>query len=136
MYELIKDSKLAIEKVMAEYPDLSSSGFGQPGEKEFEKWREAMVDPEHVRHFELSAEWLRDKGRLRYVSTKNGSSYGLKHRASRDLAKKRDKSAEGHTYISNGMFIAAAVALGFKVKQCSRGNPNAFFNLARIPFEA
>jgi hypothetical protein len=37
-------------------------------------------------------------------------------------------------YVSNGMFIAAAVAAGFTVEQCSNGrfrSPNAFFQYLR-----
>jgi hypothetical protein len=49
---------------------------------------------------------------------KRGTSYGLKHIAEHDMG-----------YCTNGVFIAAAIAEGFRVRREGR-SPNAVFNIS------
>ena len=60
----------------------------------------------------------RQAPRQKSIST-YGSSYGLKHAVEDEI---------GHTY--NGVFIAAALAEGFRMKPVGDG-PNARFDVAR-----
>ena len=51
-----------------------------------------------------------------------GDSYGIKHIAER----------EKNTYITNGAFIAAAIAEGFQIKRAGSAgaDPNVFLNIS------
>jgi hypothetical protein len=91
----------------------------EPGTEEH-RWRTMMLTPNAVEEFKAACRWLRRQPRTSHVNRKSGSSYGLKELA---------EFAED-CYISNGMFIAAAIALGFKWKQIAY-SPNAFFNILR-----
>ncbi|HEY9793466.1 MAG TPA: hypothetical protein V6D22_23910 [Candidatus Obscuribacterales bacterium] len=48
------------------------------------------------------------------------SSYGLKHVAENEIGE----------YVSNGVFIAAAIFAGYRYQLCRQGSLNAFFNMA------
>ena len=61
--------------------------------------------------------WLRGQTKRKTLN-KSGTSYGLKHVAERDVG-----------YITNGVFIAAAVAEGFRVVRI-RETPNAWLNIS------
>ena len=57
--------------------------------------------------------------RTKGINRRLGSSYGLKHIT----------EAWSESYIPNGMFIAAAVHLGFMVERAESG-PNAYLNVS------
>ncbi len=110
----------AIESVMSEHPDLATGGYGLPGhrsqpraerEAELNRDRNDMLTPERLGQFARARAYLEPFGKRQTFNPKV-SSYGLKHRAERFH---RDRGVE-YFYISNGMFIAAALDLGFKVK--------------------
>ena len=54
----------------------------------------------------------------RKTLNKRGTSYGLKHVCEKDIG-----------YITNGVFIAAAIAEEFWVKRCDWSSPNAWLNI-------
>jgi hypothetical protein len=62
-------------------------------------------------------QWLSQFGRIKALN-RRGTSCGLKHVAEHDIG-----------YITNGAFIAAAIAEGFTVQRADDG-PNACFNIS------
>jgi hypothetical protein len=74
-----------------------------------------MLLPRSVQQFETARLWLRQFSKVK-SSNRRGSSYGLKHVAAHDIG-----------YVTNGIFIAAALAEGFTVQRCG---PNAWINIS------
>jgi hypothetical protein len=118
-------SKEAIVQVMAKEPLLTQSGFFQGWrwprdvrEATLRERREAMLTPYAIDEFERSCEWLKRQPRTKNLNRRAGTSYGLKHEAEKEVG-----------YMHNGMFIAAAIACGFKVERDDNG-PNAFMNIS------
>ena len=112
--------------VLDREPHLSDFGFGAPdrrpaGERAaFEREnRETIRAPRSLAQFMAARAWLRRFRKIRKLSPP-GSSYGLKHRAEYDIG-----------YITNGVFIAAAIAEGFKVERI-RSSPNAQLNISAL----
>ena len=68
---------------------------------------------------EVCRQWLSLFARPRKTINVRRSSYGLKHAV----------EAWASGYVSNGAFIAAAVAEGYRVRQIGRGT-NANFNMS------
>jgi hypothetical protein len=58
------------------------------------------------------------------VPPRCGTSYGLKHVAEEEIC-----------YMPNGIFIAAAIAEGFRVKRVSYASPNAQFNISATAWQ-
>jgi hypothetical protein len=67
--------------------------------------------------FVKTCEWLESIEKRKTINP-NHSSYGLKHLAEKSVG-----------YITNGLFIAAAIHCGFKFK-IRPGSPNAAFNMS------
>ena len=111
-------------RILKQEPQLSDFGFG-PGDfcktreeavAKFRSDRKTIRDPRSLAQFTVGRGWLRQFSKLRSLNQR-GSSYGLKHIAEHDIG-----------YVTNGVFIAAAIAEGFKVQR--EGNsPNALFNI-------
>ena|SRR5215472_9739085 len=74
--------------------------------------RAKMLEPHSLTQFEAARAWLRQFPKIKQFS-RHGSSYGLKHAAAYDLG-----------YVTNGVFIAAAIAEGFRAERVDR-SPNA-----------
>ena len=120
----------AIKKAIAKFPKLTAFGFGVFNEAalsteecniEFRKEREEMFSPISLVQFQKSCDWLSRQKRTKGVNPRAGSSYGLK----------KHMIEEGVGYVTNGMFIAAAIASGFKVVPAWLGSPNAFLNISK-----
>lgn len=126
------DVRATIESVMASQPLLSSNGFRHddwrkpPHEQEadFLAYRRDMLTSASVDEFMRACEYLEQAGRRDTVN-KTCTSYGWKHEAER-FHKAR---GPGNPYVANGMFIAAALHLGFLVKPI-KDSPNAYVNIA------
>lgn len=130
LVEAIVRSKFAtaradIEAVMAQAPQLTHFGFGvfdahertpEQRKAELAKGRQEMLTAGAVYEFTLAREFLARRGKRATINN-SSSSYGLKHQAEHTCGE----------YISNGMLIAAAIHLGFKIK---RDGPNAYLNIA------
>jgi hypothetical protein len=124
----------AIQRVMDRDPDLATGGYGLPGDRsqpraqreaEFRQDREEMLTPERIGQFIRARAYLEPFGKRQSLNTKV-SSYGLKHRAE-NFHRERGVN---YSYVSNGMLIAAALDLGFRVKPT---NINAFLNISSNP---
>jgi hypothetical protein len=101
-------------------PDLTITGFGLEGDyvngrwvrpvcpETFQAQRDAMFLPEVLSAFESARAWLRPYCKTRACRV---SARALKHDAARDI-----------DYVTAGLFIAAAVAEGFKVRRCKIGS--------------
>lgn len=116
----------AINRVVAQFPDLTDFGFGVWNEHrlsreeriaKFAEDRARMFHPRSLEQFVRACAWLQPLERTQHVNPRAGSSYGMKHVAEHDIG-----------YITNGMFIAAAVACGLQIKRIE-DSPNAWFNL-------
>lgn len=124
--------RAAIEAVMTKEPNLTHFGFGvfdshkktpEVRKSELAEGRQSMLTAHAVDEFMRACEYLARRGKRATIS-KSGTSYGLKHAAERYH---RNKDGNGDNYIANGMLIAAAVHLGFKVRPVG---PNAYLNIA------
>lgn len=124
----------AIERVLDRNPDLATWGYGLAGDRkqprlqretEFRQAREEMLTLERIGQFIRARIYLEQFGKRLSVNTKV-SSYGLKHRAEHFH---RDRGVVD-SYVGNGMFIAAALDLGFQLKPTGI---NAFLNIASQP---
>jgi hypothetical protein len=111
------------------HPELTDFGFGvfgerrlPPAEREaaFKANRAKMFAERSLLQFIRARAWLRGQGRRKTIN-RIGTSYGLKHVAAHDIG-----------YVTNGIFIAAAVAAGFQVERAGpwRQSPNAFINIS------
>lgn len=115
----------AMRVVMAAEPELTDFGFGvyrdarqtdAERRQRFEDDRAALLDPRALNGFVRARDWLARQARTKGLN-QYGTSYGLKHVA-----------AHSAGYVTNGVFIAAALAEGFKVK---RTGPNAYLNISK-----
>lgn len=112
-----------LKRVLQLYPDPTKFGFGvykgnrlSPAERreKFRKCRTEMYDSTSLDGFERAREWLVRLTKTRAI-TRCYTSYGLKHVAEADIG-----------YVSNGIFIAAAISAGFNIERCG---PNAYLNI-------
>jgi hypothetical protein len=120
------DAAADMERVMVQEPQLTDFGFGihycgrktkEEYEVEFSRERKAICELRSLEQFMAARSWLTQFGRTKAIN-RCGSSYGLKHVAARDIG-----------YVTNGVFIAAAIAEGFIVRRIEYG-PNALFNIS------
>ncbi len=101
---------------------LNGKGLGKDEYKnEFKIERERLLNSEE--RFNKICNWLSQIQKIKSINN-NHSSYGLKHYAEEDIG-----------YITNGVFIAAAIHCGFKFK-CVRDSPNVYFNMSEKSIKA
>lgn len=116
-----KDIQNAIKK----QPQLTNHGIGiyrngrgltlaQRKEKFDEDQRLLLKS---VDAFEKACQWLSTKSKIKTIN-KRHSSYGLKHMAEKEIG-----------YVTNGVFIAAAIHCGYNV-QVSPDGPNVSINIS------
>ena len=99
-----------LDKVMQEYPRLTSNGFESSKLKDFERDREELKN-------DAACVYLSRVNKTKSINMAV-SSYGYKHRV----------EAMGYPYLFNGTFIAAAIHMGFKI-DTRMDTPNAAFNI-------
>lgn len=125
----------AIQAVLAVEPDLSANGFGPYGgamklieaDAEFQKDRAHMLDDDSCKQFERACAWLSRRTPIKSFN-KSRTSYGLKHTVE---SWHRDNGVKGDVYVSNGVFIAAALHMGFRYHRVHQWrSPNCFFNIS------
>jgi hypothetical protein len=118
-----------IRRIVRQYPELTDFGFGVFGERhlspeeraeEFAINRAKMFEDRSLLQFIRARDWLQGQG-IRKTINRCGTSYRLKHVAAHDIG-----------YVSNGMFIAAAISAEFLVERAGpwRDSPNAWFNVS------
>jgi hypothetical protein len=103
---------MTLNEVIIKYPNLNANGFkyvGGPQEDDLHKYPLS---------FDAIYKWLDNIKKIKKLNEKIGS-YGLKHVCEHSIKH----------YISNGVFIAAAIAKGFDFKRYSNG-PNCIFNMS------
>jgi hypothetical protein len=113
-------------RILEREPELSDFGYGlsdfekTPEERRarFEKDRQAIREPDSLVQFLTACRWLGQFAKIK-VLNKRGTSYGLKHIAEKEIG-----------YVTNGVFIAAAIAEGFRVRREGRRSPNAVLNIS------
>jgi hypothetical protein len=123
----------AIEAVLAHQPELCANGFRAYSPRKsiqeeaayFQGSRAAMTKAPYVEQFARAVTFLQTKGKSTTVSRKR-TSYGYKHDAE---TFHETANPGGDPYVANGMFIAAALHLGFTLKR-DGASPNAFVNIA------
>jgi hypothetical protein len=119
-----------MERILEQEPHLSDFGFGladfyktrEEAVTKFHEDRKRISDSDSLAQFVVARGWLRRFSKLKSVN-RRGSSYGLKHVAEHDIG-----------YVTNGVFIAAAIAEGFSVRRIE-SSPNAWFNISSAAWE-
>jgi hypothetical protein len=115
----LASAAIDMDRVLEREPQLGDFGFGvydprskTPEERaaDLRRNRDLIREPRSLAQFMAARGWLRQFSRLK-ASNRRGTSYGLKHFAEDDIG-----------YVTNGVFIAAAIAEGFTVR---RAGPNA-----------
>lgn len=129
-----------IKRVAAAYPELTDFGFGIYNDYskktheqlriEFAQNREQLYESRACEGFNIACRFLSHIDRTKHINHSAGTSYGLKHTASGWARDVIGKAIVGDGYMTNGVFIAAAAHMGFKVERCGDG-PNACFNISR-----
>jgi hypothetical protein len=108
------DRRELMLQIMEKHPHLTDHGFGVfPGE-DFKTTREQLTDERSLEGFVRARDWLSLWPRTKRVYN-FGTSYGLKHVAGKDIG-----------YVTNGVFIAAAISLGISFRM---DGPNALLAL-------
>lgn len=95
-----------------------------------ERRKEAYEDDWSFDQFELAWIYLSRQQMIKSVNRHTGS-YGLKHRAE-NLMREFGHFRPLGNYVSNGMLIAAAYALGFEVRPIAPDNYNAYLNISMV----
>lgn len=134
--------RLKAATVLRIYPTLTVVGFDNPYranrserhlnsselEQNFANRRRECLEAENCAGFELACIYLNTQSKIASFN-RSFSSYQLKHRAE-DLVRVQGKHTEITDYVSNGMFIIAALSLGFRCKQFDPFGANAFINIS------
>lgn len=118
----MKNTRSTVEAILAQHPDLTMKGVGgfcDEGETP-EQSRAKMLTDEALAQFERACGWLAKVEKSPSVNKDAGTSYGLKHAAERYWRKQYradPATKENDAYISEGMFICAALHLGFSTRR-------------------
>jgi hypothetical protein len=89
--------------------------------------REFMTSDRYVQQFDRSVEFLNQVKRTKHVQY-GISSYSWKHVAE-NWHRRKNVDPDGDYYISSGMFIAAAISMGFLIKKTD--SPNVMLNISK-----
>jgi hypothetical protein len=125
---LLESAAIDMANVLEREPELGDFGFGvfHPRSKtleqraaELRRQREAIREPRALAQFLAARLWLRHFNKTKGPS-RLGTSYGLKHVMQYAI----------DCYVTNGVFIAAAIAESFVVRRVSDSSPNAWFNIS------
>jgi hypothetical protein len=123
----LASAAIDMDCVLEREPQLGDFGFGvwdprseTPEERaaDLRRNRDLVRAPRSLAQFMAARGWLRQFGKLKAIN-RCGTSYGLKHCAEDDVG-----------YVTNGCFIAAAIAEGFAVRRADFDSPNAWFNIS------
>jgi hypothetical protein len=120
----VSSSKEKIEIIRNDYPNLTRWGFWPNAQDSFEAARAEMTSNGAIEEFERASRFLTQHCERRQSCSKY-SSYGWKHRAESWF---REQTGY-REYVSNGMFIAAAIANSFKIGYFP-GSPNCRISIS------
>jgi hypothetical protein len=115
-----------MDRVLEREPQLGDGGFStyernktsEDRAADLRRQRESTRAPRSLAQFVAARGWLRQFSKTEALN-RRGTSYGLKHFAEDDIG-----------YVTNGVFIAAAIAEGFTVRRTESGSPNAWLNIS------
>ncbi len=119
-------SQQRIQEVINRLPRLTNNGVRFKGQlgmiklskegfiKKFDDEQKALLND--TESFQKICVWLKKVNKIKTINRKH-SSYYLKHVAEQEIG-----------YITNGVFIAAAIDCGFNFE--SDDSPNVFFNMS------
>jgi len=88
--------------------------------------RERLELHNHLDEIAASADWIKRQTRIKTFNT-HTTSYGYKHAVERWF---KDRPGP-YVYVANGSFIAAALGLGYPLKQADPTSPNVYFQFSR-----
>jgi hypothetical protein len=122
-----------IAAVMAREPALCAMGYRtydpqrspRDNRLDFERSRAELLHDGALEEFGLAISFLKTREKAKSIQ-RVSTSYGYKHQA--EAFHKAGDHASG-AYISNGVFIAAAEHLGFRLQRVG-STPNAYLNIA------
>ena len=123
-----------IARVMDAWPDLSLNGFDYIGgmpRADFDADRDLMLDDWRIVQFQRATLYLSTRCRHGTRIRTRSDSNAFKLRAERALG----EMGIENKYIANGVFIAAAISLGYRVRQISY-SPNAWINIVVLNVNA
>ena len=134
---ILADPISAILSVQREHPLLTIYGIGKrepfhrgDQEENFRRKREGMTNPHEVGQFIRAVQYLATRNNRETLYT-GCSSYIWKHRAEswhrKRLRLTVHQQSEG--YISNGMLICAALAMGFGMEPAKPWSINVLFTI-------
>jgi len=135
---------VAIRGAMAHTANLTHFGLGTIAarrkttqEQQFEivAGRKEMLSNSSADEFLLALEYI-SRLEKRKSLNKNSTSYGLKHMVERYEGEYRKSGRIAIGYVSNGMFIAAAIHAGLDMAPSHYGSPNAVFNISQRSLNA
>ena len=124
----LRDAIAEILLAVTRYPELTDFGFGvwherdlTPEEREaqFKVDRAKMFETRSLLQFIRARAWLQGQQK-RQTTNCGGTSYGLKHVAAHYIG-----------YVTNGIFIAAAVSVGFQIERERSNSPNVWLNISK-----
>ena len=127
-------NELRFNAIMIKYPGLCANGFtgGEPF-----RYSDFADEGGERAQYERATEFLQLFTMKAASFNKHNSSYSLKHMAERYW----DFRYGGDSYMSNGVFILAALMLGYNARATARSGPNVFFKIkvwdkfATVPLE-
>ena len=112
-----------MKNVLNNHPDLCDHGWRTRSmtDTKFQQERNKMLTNDALDQFKSACDWVRLMKPIRTIY-RLPSSYGLKHKAEKYM----------DTYITNGVFIAAALHFGYRYRLCRADSPNCRFNMSKI----
>ena len=125
------DPVAVIRAVLRDNPDLNYEGsnYGitwRDGALKLRRLRAEMTKPEAVQEFLRAIRFLAEHERFRVQRVNRcRNSYSWKHVVERWI-----RPTVSNYYVSNGMFIAAALAMGYETRAESPLSQNVFINIS------
>ena len=112
----IKYTQAHLDKVMQDYPDLTSYGLGRFEYRDFDRDREELKND--LGGFKVACIYTTYSNKLsRIDKTISSNDYTFR------------VQAFDYPHLFNGTFIAAALHMGFKLRRYPE-SPNAYFNMS------
>jgi hypothetical protein len=111
-----------MRSVLKIQPDLTPNGMKSDRRTlgyDYNGKPEEMLDEDVLAQFETCKRWLNNVSRIKTFNSKH-TSYGYKHMVER----------WANRYVSNGAFIAAAIALGIPIRRSYGKSPNVILPLS------
>lgn len=141
-------ARIAVRRVMNNDATLTAHGFDSIYPRQPDDWkltieerkaafalrRQETLGDWEMDQFELALIYLDKQQKRKTINHKFGS-YGLKHKAE-GLSRHKGQHTHLGNYVSNGVFIIAALTRGFMIKQHGWNNPNGSLNISSVTVNA